>query len=133
VHAVFFYFCFVLSAWEVAAVLVSHEVALRAAGRPGIRGLGGPWRHPKWSNDVHMRVLLTAAREGYGLSMVRDTDPYGEERPGWTLQPLVETCWSPDDMPHGPEIGDAGKLAADTAALTDGCCLQVPGGLLIPE
>ena len=35
------------------------------------------------------------------------------------------------DPPHGPETGDAGKLAADHAALADDCALLVPGGVML--
>ena len=36
-------------------------------------------------------------------------------------------------IPSGPETGDAGKLAADRAAIADGCALLAPGGILLPD
>lgn len=123
-----------LTAWEVSAILVSHEVALRAAGRPGVKHLLADYR-PETLMGLSERAEYLSRwaiggvrRIGPPRVVTVGPDGWHYDRAVLTRGADVQTC----DYDKGPETGDAGKLAADTAALMDGCCLQVPGGLVVP-
>lgn len=111
-----------LTAWEVAAVLVSVSVGRVARGAGPIVDValswetahGGKYQY-SWKGWHRKRM------SGHDAIVVRD-ETFGV--------PSIAPGWS--GFARGPETGDAGKLAADRAAVADGCCLQVPGGLVVP-
>ena len=123
-----------LTAWEVSAILVSHEVALRAAGRPGIKHLLADYRPETLVGRNGREEYLSrwaiggVRRIGPPRVVTIGPDGWHYDRAVLARGADVQTC----DHDKGPETGSAGKLAADTAALVDGCCLQVPGGLVVP-
>ena len=123
-----------LTAWEVSAILVSHEVALRAAGRPGIKHLLADYRPETLVGRNGREEYLSrwaiggVRRIGPPRVVTIGPDGWHYDRAVLARGADVQTC----DHDKGPETGSAGKLAADTAALTEGCCLQVPGGLVVP-
>ena len=102
-----------LTAWEVAAVLVSVSVGRVAAGMGPVVDVFRPW-----VNNARSSTL----RDSRGNPPM-EVSHYVR---GWRY---VRTD---GQSVYGRETGSAGKLAADTAALADGCCLQVPGGLVAP-
>lgn len=106
-----------LTAWEVSAILVARSVRRVAAGKGPIAAAYGPFIP---CPDIEACMGSRDDIRGPGFSRMH---VWRRGCPGW----MVGT------FSRGPETGDAGKLAADRAALADGCALLVPGGLLLPE
>ena len=126
-----------LTAWEVAAVLVSVSVGRVAAGKDPVPSMLCPWRHDPNPGDAYESWGWTAwMRDSVGdrgaARTYTPTRPTPDRWNGARWLYYRDRYGGVAPTKYGPETGDAGKLAADTAALTDGCCLQVPGGLVVP-
>jgi hypothetical protein len=104
-----------LTAWEVSAILVARSVGRVARGLGPVRTLLRVWvdtNDTLW-RSYRRRVNFRGACD-FGCIIYSDGYSIGGPK-------------------LGPETGDAGKLAADRAALTDGCALLCDGGVCCPE
>ena len=110
-----------------AAGLVWCSLLRVAAGVKPARAIVSEYMTPKWADRVmfarHIPRDSLCADGGRLVCIV--------EHDGWYLQPPHDP-YSRRNVPHGPETGDAGKSAADTAALAAGYALREPGALLLP-
>ena len=127
-----------LTAWEVSAILVSVSVGMVAAGKDPVPSVLYPWRHDPNPGDAYESWGWTAwMRDSVGnRGATRTYVPTRPKPDRWNGARWLyyrDRYGGVRPTQHGPETGDAGKLAADTAALSDGCCLQVPGGILTPS
>ena len=125
-----------LTAWEVSAIVVSSEVALRAAGRPGIacvaRAYGIP-TNTRMSMDRIGRAdvywTATEADRDYFVAPTRlghDTRAT-PDHPGWLYTPRLGFT------SYGPEVGAEAVARINECALANGCALLVPGGIATPN
>lgn len=126
-----------LTAWEVSAILVSVSVGRMAAGKDPVPSVLCPWRHDPNPEDAYESWGWTAwMRDSVGdrgaARTYTPTRPTPDRWNGARWLYYRDRYGGVAPTRYGPETGDAGKLAADTAALADGCCLQVPGGLVVP-
>ena len=126
-----------LTAWEVAAVLVSVSVGRVAAGKDPVPSMLCPWRHDPNPGDAYESWGWTAwMRDSVGdrgaARTYTPTRPTPDRWNGARWLYYRDRYGGVAPTKYGPETGDAGKLAADTAALADGCCLLAPGGLVVP-
>lgn len=97
----------------VSKIIIARSVLNVAAGRGPVNDLLFGW------DDYGDRAIRYSRRSGRGVSRVVTEFP-GTESLGWSVGGV-----------RGSETGDAGKLAADHAALADGCALLVPGGVML--
>lgn len=126
-----------LTAWEVSAILVSVSVGRVAAGKDPVPSVLCPWRHDPNPGDAYESWGWTAwMRDSVGdrgaARTYTPTRPTPDRWNGARWLYYRDRYGGVAPTRYGPETGDAGKLAADTAALADGCCLLVPGGLVVP-
>lgn len=115
-----------------AAGLVWCSLLRVEAGLGVVRGPLPAWKHEGEStNGPGTPTHPQWARRG---TIVAEVGWYyvgrHDYREGWALRENVlhgDHCHA-----HGPETGNAGKLAADTAALAAGYAIREPGALLLP-
>ena len=124
-----------LTAWEVSAILISSEVALRAAGRPWITGIARAYGIP---TNARMSMDRIGRADVYWTATEADRDYFvapcrighdsraTPDHPGWLYTPRLGLT------SYGPEVGAEAVAKINECALADGCCLQVPGGLVVP-
>jgi hypothetical protein len=107
-----------------SAALLACDVARVRDGKAGIVGVLGPWRDALGlaGDGVYHRACSTG---GIG-SYYRDRTWVGSIQPGWGARNSVG--WT-----DGPETGDAGRDAADRAALASGfALLGADGSIALP-
>ena len=124
-----------LSAWEVAAVLVSVSVGRVARGMGPVSRVLGPYC------DWDITKTTRRGTRNYGRG--------GCKRDGLTSPTVIHisddrwfyggghvtTAGGGRNYAEHPDVASweaYARALADDTALTDGCCLQVPGGLVVP-
>lgn len=112
--------------------------------RPEVRDLLIRRGAPAWARDIPA-ALWVWATAGSVLSVDRWKWLQDFREPGWfsrgrgdvPLRVVTPSGWWCSTSPlgtraAGPETGDAGREAADRAALAHGCILTEPGGYIVP-
>lgn len=127
-----------LTAWDVSAILVARSVGRVARGVGPVAALAGAWHHDPnpgdayeswgWTAWMRTRVDGRGAVRVYVPTRAR---PLAWGLAGWYYYRKGYGYQPPTSS--GRQTGDAGKLAADRAALADGCALLSPGGVALPD
>lgn len=115
-----------LTAWDVSAIVVSRSVGRVARGLGPIADVLSGWCGSGQMVGGECQVQIRCS-ERFPMRAVVAPD-------GWCLTRNGKTAWTEATyVARGPETGDAGKLAADRAAIAEGCALLCDGGVCCPE